>query len=173
MLSLALSVLATTWPAVVAHAVATAEFAWAIVAEVSILVFTILLAPRWAGRPDLPRFRLLAFGAALLASLVTLIGKLLEVCPGHPLFPSGHTAYALTIAVFLIVFDRRWLRVVGPMLAPGRGAGPGQLPRADRHRRQGGCRAGGVRRRVAEPARMARTPAPDVAQKLISATEGL
>lgn len=85
-------------PLVGAHAVGSPEFYWAIIAESSILLFTVLLflAPRRTARSDLPRFRLVAFGAALLASLVTLIGKLLEVWPGHPLFPSGHTAYAVT-----------------------------------------------------------------------------
>lgn len=98
-------------PVFLAHAVGTAEFYWAFVAEGAILLATLLLvlAPRWArGRPPPPRFRLVAFGAALLASLITLIGKLLEVWPGHPLFPSGHTAYVLTIALFLVVLSRRW-----------------------------------------------------------------
>ena len=109
----------TAVPLVGAHAVGSPEFYWAIVAESSILLFTVLLflAPRWTARPDLPRFRLAAFGAALLASLLTLIGKLLEVWPGHPLFPSGHTAYAVTIAIFLVALDRRWLRVVVALLA--------------------------------------------------------
>ena len=106
-------------PLVGAHAVGSPEFYWAIIAESSILLFTVLLvlAPRWTARSDLPRFRLVAFGAALLASLVTLIGKLLEVWPGHPLFPSGHTAYAVTIAIFLVALDRRWLGAVVPLLA--------------------------------------------------------
>ena len=106
-------------PSVLAHVVGSPEFYWAIVAESSILLFTVLLllAPRWTARPDLPRFRLLALGAALLASLVTLIGKLLEVWPGHPLFPSGHTAYAVSVAISLTALDRRWSRVVVPLLA--------------------------------------------------------
>ena len=106
-------------PVVGAHAVGSPEFYWAIVAESSILLFTVLLflAPRWTARSDMPHFRLVALGAALLASLVTLIGKLLEVWPGHPLFPSGHTAYAVTIAIFLVALDRRWLPAVVPLLA--------------------------------------------------------
>ncbi len=106
-------------PLVGAHAVGSPEFYWAIVAESSILLFTVLLllAPRWTARPDLPRFRLVAFAAALLASLVTLIGKLLEVWPGHPLFPSGHTAYGVSVAISLVTLDRRWTRVVVPLLA--------------------------------------------------------
>lgn len=108
---------AAAWPLVVAHAIGSPEFYWAIVAESSIVLFTALLlvAPRWMpGR--LPRFRLVAFGAALLASLLTLIGKLLEVWPGHPLFPSGHTAYAVTMACFLVALNAGWLRLVAPML---------------------------------------------------------
>ncbi len=72
--------------------------------------------PRWGRGSDVPFYRLFVLGAALLASLITLIGKLLEVWPGHPLFPSGHTAYALTIAAFLVTRDRRWLRVVAPLV---------------------------------------------------------
>ena len=104
-------------PPMLAHAVGSPEFYWAVVAELSLLAFTVLLllAPRWGWGRDVPYFRLVVFGAALLASLVTLIGKLLEVWPGHPLFPSGHTAYALTVAAFLVARDRRWLRVVGPL----------------------------------------------------------
>lgn len=100
-----------------AHAVGSPEFYWAVVAELSLLAFTVLLllAPRWGWGSDVPFFRLVVFGAALLASLVTLIGKLLEVWPGNPLFPSGHTAYALTVAAFLVARDRRWLLVVGPL----------------------------------------------------------
>ncbi len=82
-----------------------------------LFTFLLLLAPRWTLRPDLPRFRLVALGAALLASLVTLIGKLLEVWPGNPLFPSGHTAYAVSVAISLVALDRRWSRVVVPLLA--------------------------------------------------------
>jgi membrane-associated phospholipid phosphatase len=105
---------------VFAHVVGSPEFYWAIVSEVSLLVWTalLLMAPRLSGpRHDGRRFRLLGLGAALLAALVTLAGKLLEVWPGNPLFPSGHTAYAVTIAVFLAARDRRWLRPALPLLA--------------------------------------------------------
>lgn len=100
-----------------AHVVGSPEFYWAVVAELSLVAFTILLlmAPRWGRRGEAPFFRLVVLGAALLASLLTLIAKLLEVWPGHPLFPSGHTAYALTIAAFLVASDRRRLRVVAPL----------------------------------------------------------
>ena len=110
---------AVALPVVSAHAVGSPEFYWAIVAESSILLFTVLLllGPRWTPQPDLPRFRLVAFAAALLASLVTLIGKALEVWPGHPLFPSGHTAYGVSVAISLVTLDRRWTRVVVPLLA--------------------------------------------------------
>ncbi|HEV2059679.1 MAG TPA: phosphatase PAP2 family protein, partial [Solirubrobacteraceae bacterium] len=60
-------------------------------------------------------FRVTAFGAAVFASLITLAGKTIEVWPGNPLFPSGHTAYVVTIAVFLVARDRRWLKVVIPL----------------------------------------------------------
>ncbi|HWC26285.1 MAG TPA: hypothetical protein VG474_06835, partial [Solirubrobacteraceae bacterium] len=101
---------------VLAHAVGSAEFYWAVVAELLLVVWTALLflAPR-AGRSDRWRFRLAAFGAALLASLITLAAKALEVWPGNPLFPSGHTAYVVTIAVFLVADDRRWLKAVVPL----------------------------------------------------------
>jgi len=105
---------------VFAHVVGSPEFYWAIVSELSLLVWTVLLvvAPRLSGPAgDRRRFRIVAFGAALLAALVTLIGKLLEVWPGNPLFPSGHTAYAVTIAVFLVARDARWLTLVLPLLA--------------------------------------------------------
>ena len=105
---------------VMAHAVGSPEFYWAIVAEVSLLVWTglLLAAPRLSGPGgDRRRFRVVGFAAALLAALITLAGKLLEVYPGNPLFPSGHTAYAVTIAVFLVARDRRWTALVLPLLA--------------------------------------------------------
>ena len=103
---------------VVAHVVGSPEFYWALIAEGLLLLWTVLLllAPRWSRRATSPRFRTIVLGAALLASLVTLIGKLLEVWPGNPLFPSGHTAYAVTIALFLVAVDRRWLYVVVPLV---------------------------------------------------------
>ncbi|CAA9521373.1 MAG: hypothetical protein AVDCRST_MAG45-2525 [uncultured Solirubrobacterales bacterium] len=104
---------------VLAHQVGSLEFYWAIVAELFLPVWAALLwvAPRWSG-PDIGRwrFRAVGFGAALLASLITLAGKTLEVWPGNPLFPSGHTAFAVTIAVFLVGLDRRWLRWVIALL---------------------------------------------------------
>lgn len=104
---------------VLAHQMGSAEFYWAIAAELSLLLWTglLLAAPRWR-RSDMRgwRFRLVGFAAAVLASLLTLAGKTLEVWPDHPLFPSGHTAYAVTIAVFLVGWDRRWLRWVIPLL---------------------------------------------------------
>lgn len=77
-----------------------------------------MLAPRW-GASELGgwRFRLWGLGAALLAAGVTLVGKTLEVWPGNPLFPSGHTAWAVAIAVFLVGRDRRWLPWVAALLA--------------------------------------------------------
>ena len=104
---------------VVAHVAGTPEFYWAILAELSIVLWTVLLfvAPRWSRpRGHRRRFRVVGLGAALLASLITLIGKLVEVWPGNPLFPSGHTAYAVTIATLLVALDVRWLRVVVPLL---------------------------------------------------------
>ncbi len=108
-----------SWPVFLAHAVGSPEFYWALVAEGSILFWTVLLvlSPRWARRDSPPRFRTVVFGSALLASLITLIGKLLEVWPGNPLFPSGHTAYAAVIALFLVASDPRLVRVVVPLLA--------------------------------------------------------
>lgn len=101
---------------VVGHVVGTPEFYWAVVAEISLLVWTVLLfvAPR-RRRIDRWRFRLAGFGAAVLASLITLAGKMIEVWPGNPLFPSGHTAYVVTIAVLLVLRDRRWLIAVVPL----------------------------------------------------------
>lgn len=97
---------------VLAHQVGSPAFNWAIVSELSLLLWTaaLFLAPRW-GNSEIParRFRLAGVAAAFLAAVVALIGKLLEVWPGNPLFPSGHTAYAVTIAVFLAARDRRWL----------------------------------------------------------------
>lgn len=97
---------------VLAHQVGSAAFNWAIVSELSLLLWiaALFLGPRW-GDSDIParRFRLAGVAAAFLAAVVALIGKLLEVWPGNPLFPSGHTAYAVTIAVFLAARDRRWL----------------------------------------------------------------
>lgn len=103
---------------VIAHVVGSPEFYWAVVAELSLVVWTaLLLVAAGRRRDDRWRFALTAFGAAVLASLITLAGKTLEVWPGNPLFPSGHTAYVVTIAVLLVARDRRWLRVVIP-LAP-------------------------------------------------------
>lgn len=104
---------------VLAHQVGSPEFYWAIVAELFLPLWAVLLwlAPRWSGS-DIGRwrFRAVGLGAALLASLITLAGKTLEVWPGNPLFPSGHTAYAVTIAVFLVGLERRWLPWVVALL---------------------------------------------------------
>ncbi len=73
---------------VMAHAVGSPECYWAIVAEVSMLVWTglLLVAPRLSGPGgDRRRFRVVGFAAALLDALITLAGKLLEVYPGNPL----------------------------------------------------------------------------------------
>ncbi len=104
----------------IAHQPGTAEFYWAIVSDASIVVWAtlLLLAPRRAqGKPDPRRVRLVGFVAALVAALVVLAAKTIEVWPGHPLFPSGHTAFAVTIAVFLVARDLRWLALVVPLLA--------------------------------------------------------
>lgn len=108
-----------TW-LVIAHSAGSSEFYWAIGAELLILVWTALLvlAPFWGeSKIGGARFRLWGLGAALLAAGITLAGKALEVLPGNPLFPSGHTAWAVTIAVFLVGRDRRWLPWVLPLLA--------------------------------------------------------
>lgn len=109
---------AASW-LVIAHRAGSAEFYWAIGAELLILTWTALLvlAPRWGtSAVSGGRFRLWGLGAALAAALITLGGKALEVLPGNPLFPSGHTAWAVTIAVFLVGRDRRWLPWVVPLL---------------------------------------------------------
>lgn len=105
---------------VLAHQVGSAAFYWAIAAELFLVLWTaaLLLAPRWDRSPIRARpFRIVGFATALAASLVTLAGKTLEIWPGNPLFPSGHTAYVVAIAVFLVGRDRRWLRWVVPLLA--------------------------------------------------------
>lgn len=103
-----------------AHVAGSAAFYWAIAAELLLVVWTglLFLAPRWS-EPGNDRwhFRLSALGAALLAALITLAGKTLEIWPGHPLFPSGHTAYAVAVAVALVARDRRWLGAVVPLAA--------------------------------------------------------
>ncbi len=108
-----------TW-LVVAHRPGSAEFYWAIGAESQLLLWTVLLllAPLW-GTSGIGawRFRLWGLGAALVAAGVTLAGKTMGIWPGHPLCPSGHTAWAVTIAVFLVGRDRRWLPCVVPLLA--------------------------------------------------------
>ncbi|HEV2770007.1 MAG TPA: phosphatase PAP2 family protein [Solirubrobacteraceae bacterium] len=101
-----------------AHTAGSAAFYWAIAAELLLVVWTglLFLAPRWSGPgSDRWHFRLSALGAALLAALITLAGKTLEVWPGHPLFPSGHTAFAVAVAVSLVARDRRWLGAVVPL----------------------------------------------------------
>jgi len=107
-----------TW-LVIGHRAGSAEFYWAIGSELLLLLWTVLLllAPRW-GTSEVSgwRFRLWGLGAALVAAGVTLAGKTLEVWPDHPLFPSGHTAWAVTIAVFVVGRDRRWLPWVVPLL---------------------------------------------------------
>ena len=100
---------------VLAHAVGSAEFYWAVVAELSLVVWTVALFLAPAGDADRRRFRFTALGAAVLASLITLAGKTVEIWPGNPLFPSGHTAYVAAIAVFLVARDRRWLKAVIPL----------------------------------------------------------
>ena len=105
---------------VLAHQVGTGAFYWAIAAQLLLVVWTaaLLLAPRWNRSPiSARRFRLVGLAVALAASLVTLGAKSLEVWAGNPLFPSGHTAYAVAIAVFLVGCDRRRLRWVVPLLA--------------------------------------------------------
>lgn len=107
-------------PVVVAHTFGSPEFYWAVVAELSLLVWTGLLLPAGRGGGAVVggwRFRVAALGAALASSLVALAGKTLEVWPGNPLFPSGHTGYVVAIAVLLVGRDRRWLRVVVPLWA--------------------------------------------------------
>lgn len=102
-------------PVVVGHTFGSPEFYWAVVAELSLLVWTALLFPAARGSGAIVggwRFRLAALGAGLSSSLVALAGKTLEVWPGNPLFPSGHTAYVVAIAVLLVGRDRRWLPVV-------------------------------------------------------------
>jgi len=102
-----------------AHTAGSAAYYWAIGAEVLLVVWTglLFLAPRLSEpRGEGWRFPLWGLGAALLAALITLAGKTLEVWPGNPLFPSGHTAFAVTIAVFLAVRDRRWLGAVVPLV---------------------------------------------------------
>jgi len=105
---------------VIAHQVGSAAFYWAIAAELLLPLWTaaLLLAPRW-GRSQIRArpFRIVGLATALAASLVTLGAKTLEIWPGNPLFPSGHTAYVVGIAVFLVGRDRRWLRWVVPLLA--------------------------------------------------------
>ncbi|HEV2772683.1 MAG TPA: phosphatase PAP2 family protein [Thermoleophilaceae bacterium] len=105
---------------VLAHQPGTPAFYWAIASDTFLLLWTtaLLLAPRWGRSPIRARwFRLVGLATALSASLVTLAGKTLEVWPGYPLFPSGHTAYVVAIAVFLVARDRRWLRWVIPFVA--------------------------------------------------------
>lgn len=107
-------------PIVLAHEFGTAEWTWAVTAELLVLVWAglLLLAPRWGGgRAPGSWFRLIGLGAALLASGLAWVGKTVEVWPGHPLFPSGHTAWAATIAVLLVARDRRWVPWVLVLLA--------------------------------------------------------
>jgi len=104
---------------VFAHQIGSAAFYWGVLADLLLPVSTalLLLAPRFGDSAIAARrFRLVGFGAAMLASLVTLAGKTLEVWPGNPLFPSGHTAYAVTIAVFLVGRDRRWGAYAFPLV---------------------------------------------------------
>ncbi len=106
-------------PAVVyAHQVGSPEFYWAIASELSLVLWTalLLLSRRPDGAVARRRFWLIGLGAALLAALITLAGKTLEVWPGHPLFPSGHTAYAVAIAVILVRDDRRRLWWAAPLV---------------------------------------------------------
>lgn len=102
---------------VLAHTAGSAEFYWAIVAELSLVVWTVLLLVAAPGgrRFDRWQFRLIGFGAALTASLITLAGKTAEIWPGNPLFPSGHTAFVVTIGVYLVAHDHRWLKAVAPL----------------------------------------------------------
>jgi membrane-associated phospholipid phosphatase len=74
-----------------------------------------------AGRQESPRA-----GAAWVvrcglgvaaATLLAKAGKRYEVWGGHPLFPSGHTAFAVTAAVCLVARDRRWAIVAVPSAA--------------------------------------------------------
>jgi membrane-associated phospholipid phosphatase len=105
---------------VIAHQPRTPEFYWAVAADSLLVVWTaaLLLAPRWGGSAiGARRFRIVGLATALAVSLVALAGKTLEVWPGNDLFPSGHTGYAVAIAVFLVGRDRRWLPWVVPALA--------------------------------------------------------
>jgi len=103
-----------------AHTAGTAEWYWAIAADSLLVVWVALLvvAPRWGTSPRGGwRFRLWGLGAALVAAAVTWAGKTLEVWPDNPLFPSGHTAFGVTIAVFLAGRDRRWMPWVVTLVA--------------------------------------------------------
>lgn len=66
---------------VFAHTAGASEFSWAVVAELSLVVWTTLLlvAPRFGGTRRPWRFRIAGLSAALLAALITLAGKTLEV----------------------------------------------------------------------------------------------
>ena len=100
---------------VLAHAVGSPEFYWAIVGELSLVLWTVLIflaRPDRGRQIDRRRFRITALCAAVLASLLTLAGKTAEIWPGNPLFPSGHTAYVVAIGVLLVACDRRWLKAV-------------------------------------------------------------
>ena len=71
----------------------------------------VLLAPLLTrpGFTSVGVFLVLAFGLTLVAVVTATTLKAAQVWAGHPAFPSSHMSFVVTMSVFLVFWDTRWL----------------------------------------------------------------
>jgi len=64
------------------------------------------------------RFYMVAFVMIGVSAVLTTLGKRFEVWPGHPGFPSGHSAFAATCAVLIARYRGVWWWILCAPLIP-------------------------------------------------------